>query len=238
MGPVRTSLPAALRTGFAFCFAGAFPASGWDLRTELPETGLRVDAAFFLPVEDFFVLAATVCLRLSVLLVFDFFLLIFFPDGFLVADFFAAAFFLLDFVLLTFFLAVFFAVGFLRATALFFDDFFVAVFFLFALAFFLVTFAFLPVVFFRPTAFFGTAFLRAVPAFLRFVLAFFFAGIVDSCRSEKNAGLYIGYADMEEQNYGFSGDFGGCFGRRQRPRCMAEFCAKELSVADAAGVTF
>lgn len=115
-------------------------------------------------------------------------------DAFFFAVFLTAfdlLFFPAAFLLTFFFVGRFLATGFLRETAFFFA--------FFDAAFFLVTLAFLPVVFFRETAFFEAAFLRAVPAFLRFLLAVFFAGIFDSCRSEKNAGLYIGWGHMEAQ---------------------------------------
>jgi hypothetical protein len=70
--------------------------------------------------------------------------------------------------------------------------------------FFLTTFDFFADVFFRATGFRFAAFFReAFVAGLRFLLAVFFAGIFDSCRSEKNAQLYIAAVDMEASKTGF-----------------------------------
>lgn len=157
-----------------------------------------------------------------------FFLLTFFLlAGFFFETFFLVTFFLdPDFFLDTFFVD-FFAAGFLRATVFFFDAFFVD-------AFFLVTFDFLPVGFFLLTGVRLAAFFREVLAGLRFLLALFFAGIVYSCRFEKNAQLYIDECDMEalkktfsrqskfihqscqmaaicDRRKGYQARFGGCF---------------------------
>jgi hypothetical protein len=131
-----------------------------------------------------------------------FFATFFFATFFLAAGFFLAARFLLArlleadflaiaFLFATFFLlADFFVAGFFRATAFFLDDFF-------ADTFRFVTFRLFPEVFFRADGRLLAAFFREDLAALRFLLAVFFAGILTSCRSEKNAQLYIACSDME-----------------------------------------
>ncbi len=114
-------------------------------------------------------------------------------------DFFAADFFLL-FFLLGFRVAAFFRVGF------FFDTFLVddlaADFFLV-----LLTLRFVPEVFLLAPGFREALFVLLVPARLAFLLAAFLAGMVGSCRSEKNAELYIGCLDMEALISGYFGSF-------------------------------
>ncbi|MDH3266762.1 MAG: hypothetical protein OEM25_07340, partial [Gammaproteobacteria bacterium] len=44
---------------------------------------------------------------------------------------------------------------------------------------------------------FAAVFLRETVAFFRFLLAAFFAGIWNSCRIQKRAGLYMAYGCME-----------------------------------------
>jgi hypothetical protein len=159
-----------------------------------PATGFVFDAffllAFFLAAGFFFD-----AFFLATDLFFDaFFLLAFF----LAAGFFFDAFFLAtDFFLATFFLDDFLATGFFRVTAFFFDAFFVD-------AFFLLTLDFLPTDFFLLTELRLAALFREAFAGLRFLLALFFAGISYSCRSEKNAQLYIDGADMEALKSRFS----------------------------------
>ena len=97
------------------------------------------------------------------------------------ADFVRPAFFTVDF---------FFAAGFFRTAA-----FFVGAFFrddVFVLNLRLFPEAFLPAVGLRDAAFF-----LPVPACFCFLLAAFFAGMFHSCRSEKNAELYIACTNME-----------------------------------------
>lgn len=144
---------------------------------------LRVEADFFLP-ETFFFAGAFAAFFLGL----DFlvaFLVAFLDEDFL-ADFLAAAFFVL------FFLPGFRAADFFRAAGFFFDAFLAEVR---VLAFVLLTLRFFPAVFLPAAA------LRAEPAEplgrlttarFRFLLAVFLAGMVCSCRSEKNAELYIG----------------------------------------------
>jgi hypothetical protein len=107
----------------------------------------------------------------------------FFPDFFFAADFFETGFFFVGFFLAT---------DFLRVDA-FFKGFF------FDEDFFLVTLVFFPAAFIRDDDLRDAAFLRAAAALVRFLLAAFLAGIIDSCRSEKNAGLYIDFDHMEAQ---------------------------------------
>ena len=127
---------------------------------------------------------AAVFLRAAVFpALFPAFLLTFFV-AFFRADFFDADFF-----------AAFFAdfpdvAGFFRAAGFFFDDFFPVAFLALTLRF--LPAAFLPAVDFRD----ADAFLP-VPARFCFLLAAFFAGMFHSCRSEKNAELYIGCPNME-----------------------------------------
>jgi hypothetical protein len=131
-----------------------------------------------------------------------FLLAAFFFDGFLAARFllarrFAADFFATAFLLATFLLlAAFFAAGFFRATDFFLDDFFAATF-LFA------TLRFVPDDFLRVDGLLLAAFFREDLAGLRFLLAVFFAGILISYRTEKNAQLYIAALHMEAQNSRF-----------------------------------
>jgi hypothetical protein len=127
---------------------------------------------------------------------------------------FFVAFFLTDFFDADFF-AAFFA-GFFRAAGFFFDDFFVGAFFALTLRFLLA--AFLLAVDFRDAVVF-----LPVPARFRFLLAAFFAGMFHSCRSEKNAELYIGCPNMEAYLNGISlvpGD--AFFARSCRIHEMAE----------------
>ncbi|MDH4073054.1 MAG: hypothetical protein OEV41_08120, partial [Gammaproteobacteria bacterium] len=100
---------------------------------------------------------------------------------FLLTFFFEAAFFFATFFFETFF----FAAGFLRDDAFFGDT------------FFLLTFRFDPWDVFRVTGLRPAAFFREAFAGARFLLAVFFAGIIFSCRSEKNAQLYIAVVHME-----------------------------------------
>jgi hypothetical protein len=92
--------------------------------------------------------------------------------------------------------------------------FFVTVFFLVArflvTAFFLVTLRLLAA-FLRAGAFFADTFRRVAETFFRFLLAAFFAGIVDSCRLEKRRGLYIACPRMEAHSEPV---FAGIFARR------------------------
>jgi hypothetical protein len=133
---------------------------------------------------------------------------------------FFVAFFLTDFFDADFF-AAFFAgfpdvAGFFRAAGFFFDDFFVGAFFALTLRFLLA--AFLLAVDFRDAVVF-----LPVPARFRFLLAAFFAGMFHSCRSEKNAELYIGCPNMEAYLNGISlvpGD--AFFARSCRIHEMAE----------------
>ena len=112
---------------------------------------------------------------------------------FLVA-FFLAVFFFATFFLVVFFFAVFFFATFFRVTFFFVTFFFVAFFragaFLRLDAFFFATFFF-------DVAFRVVAFLRDAAAFLRVLLAAFFAGILYSCRGKKRPGLYIAGDRME-----------------------------------------
>ncbi len=87
--------------------------------------------------------------------------------------------------------------GFLRAADFFFDDFF-------ATTFFLLTLRFLPTGFLEATDLDLAADFREAFAGLRVLLAVFFAGISYSCRSEKNAQLYIACRDMEGLITGYS----------------------------------
>lgn len=97
-----------------------------------------------------------------------------------------AAFFLTAgrFLLAAFFLANFFADFFV---VFFFETFFLARFFF--NGFFLATLLLL--------TFLATAFLREAVTCFRFLLAAFFAAILNSCRTEKRAGLYIACGHME-----------------------------------------
>ncbi|ANO51485.1 hypothetical protein BA177_09970 [Woeseia oceani] len=190
MGPDITSPPflgTARATTFLVAFLGAVLAGDFFVTAG--------DAAFFLltfvaplVLANFFLLAFFTA--------FAFFLLVFFAGAFLAAGrFLVAGFFLAAFLAAFFatFFEAFFATFFLLEAGFFFADFFAAVFFL-------VTFAFLPAGFLRATAFFEAAFFRDVPAFLRVLLAVFFAGIFCSCWFKKNAELYIAYGNMEALN--------------------------------------
>ena len=148
----------------------------------------------------------------------DFLLLVDFVDGLAVflraadfpalfADFllcFFVAFFLSDFFDADFFAAFFAdlpdAAGFLRAADFFFDAFFFDTFFFdafFAGDFFALTLRFLPAAFLLAVDFRDAVVFLPVPARFCFLLAAFFAGMFHSCRSEKNAELYIGCRNME-----------------------------------------
>jgi hypothetical protein len=167
-----------LRPGF-LTDAGLY---GDFLRDAALATGtLRVEADFFLP-ETFFFAGAFAAFFPRL----DFPGVDFLPDFLdedLFADFLAETFFVL------FFLPGFRAADFFRAAGFFFDAFLaedrVLLLVLFTLRFF-------------PEAFLPAAALRAEPlrrlttARFRFLLAAFLAGMVCSCRSEKNAELYIG----------------------------------------------
>lgn len=143
--------------------------------------GVLRDADFF----DVFFFDALAALREAVFLVAAFFRDVFFAAD-LLADFFVER--AADF----------------RATA-FFDDFFRAAvlrpgfdFTLdFTLELFELTFRLLPVAFLPAAALRGAAFFLLVPAFLRFLLAAFFAGIRTPAGSEKNAELYIACPNRE-----------------------------------------
>ncbi len=118
------------------------------------------------------------------------------PAFFRVADLLLVAACVRALVATAFFLADFFAiVAFLRR-AVFLGDFFGDVAFLLTLDFF-------PADFFRDDDLRDAAFCREATALARFLLAAFLAAIVDSCRSKKNAELYIDCADMEVQKQGF-----------------------------------
>jgi hypothetical protein len=140
----------------------------------------------------------------------DFLLLVDFVDGLLVAVFlraaafpglfadflftFFVAFFLADFFDADFF-AAFFAdfpdvAGFLRTVDFFFDAFFAG-------DFFVLTLCFLPAAFLLAVDFRDAVVFLPVPARFCFLLAAFFAAMFHSCRSEKNAELYIGCPNME-----------------------------------------
>lgn len=171
--------------GAVFLFDGAFRA-----------------VVFFLPAtffEDFF--DTFVVFFLATFLVgffagLAFFVLAFFLAGaFLRVTFFRDAFFAAGFP------AVFRAAAFLRLADFFFEVFFFEVFF--DADVFLLTLRFLPVVFLLAACFAEAAFLLLTPARFRFLLAAFLAGIFDSCRFEKNAGLYIACPNMEAQFQGF-----------------------------------
>jgi hypothetical protein len=107
---------------------------------------------------------------------------------------FFVAFFLTDFFDADFFAAFFAAfpdvAGFFRAAGFFFDDFFVG-------AFCALTLRFLPAAFLLAVDFRDAVVFLPVPARFCFLLAAFFAGMFHSCRSEKNAELYIGCPNME-----------------------------------------
>ncbi|MCH8117119.1 MAG: hypothetical protein IIA78_03255 [Proteobacteria bacterium] len=126
---------------------------------------------------------------------------------FLLTFFFAIFFRVTGRFLLTFFFAIFFRVtGRFLLTLFFLADAFFLLTFFFAI-FFRATGRFLrAATFFRDTLRFLATFLREVATCCRFLLAVFFAGISNSCRIEKRAGLYIACANMEAYFQGFLGD--------------------------------
>lgn len=111
------------------------------------------------------------------------FLLTFFVTFFL-ADFFDADFFA------DFFADFLEVAGFFRAAAFFLDAFFAG-------DFLALTLRFLPAAFLLAVDFRDAVVFLPVPARFCFLLAAFFAGMFHSCRSEKNAELYIGWPNME-----------------------------------------
>lgn len=141
----------------------------------------------FLPAVFFAEGFAAVFLRAAVFPApFDFlltFFVTFFLTEFLEADFFV------DFRA-DFFVDFFDVAGFFRAADFFFDAFLVEDFFALTLRF--LAGAFLLAADFRDAVVF-----LPPPARFCFLLAAFFAGIFHSCRSEKNAELYIGCPNME-----------------------------------------
>jgi hypothetical protein len=147
---------------------------------------LRVAADFFLPEIFFFAVAFAAFFPGVDFPRVDFpgvdFLVAFLDEDFF-ADFLAEAFFVL------FFLPGFRTVDFLRAAGLLFDAFLaeVRVLLLVLLTLRIFPEAFLPAAALRPEPL-G----RLTTARFRFLLAAFLAGMVCSCRSEKNAELYIG----------------------------------------------
>lgn len=162
------------------------------------------DAAFFDVTffdEDFLAVALPDFLAVFFLEA-GFFLPAFLDDDFLAEDFLAEDFFFVAFFVTFlreaafFFGAFLLLAGFLRAIVFFFDDFFAA-------TFFLLTLDFLPAVFLLEPDFALAADFREAFTGLRFLLAVFFAGISYSCRSEKNAQLYIASSDMEGLIIGF-----------------------------------
>ena len=131
------------------------------------------------------------------------FLLTFFVAFFL-TDFFDADFFGL-------FLADFLEVaGFFRAAAFFLDAFFAG-------DFFALTLRFLPAAFLLAVDFRDAVVFLPVPARFCFLLAAFFAGMFHSCRSEKNAELYIGCPNMEAYLNGISPPRRDAFAPGKRP---------------------
>ncbi|MGH8193049.1 MAG: hypothetical protein ACREQ8_01430 [Woeseiaceae bacterium] len=178
----------------------------------------------------FFVDAAAGCadfLRLAGFLAVVFFALLDF-DFFLLAVRLAGAFFRI-----TFFPEDFFPVdrraAFLGAADLFFATFFLD-------DFLLLTLRFLPVVFLlaggdlRVAAFFLLAAAR-----FRCLLAAFLAGMFDSCRSEKNAGLYIAGPNMEARKRGFSRLWPECAAQSSPPgkRGLSRISGHRIDRADA-----
>jgi hypothetical protein len=128
----------------------------------------------------------------------------------------------LDLVLLAAFAGVFFRVAFLEEAFL--RAAFLGVAFLFLATFLfddflLVTLRFLPLVFLlagadlRVAAFFLLAAVR-----FRFLLAVVFAGMLDSCRSEKNAGLYRARLNLEARSGAFSALSAAGSSRIRRPQ--------------------
>jgi hypothetical protein len=119
---------------------------------------------------------------------FDFlltFFVAFFLTEFLEPDFLVA--FRVDF-----FADFFDVAGFLRAPDFFFDAFLVE-------DFLALTLDFLPAAFLLAVDFRDAVVFLPLPARFCFLPADFFAGMFHSCRSEKNAELYIGYPNMEAQ---------------------------------------
>jgi hypothetical protein len=143
----------------------------------------------FLPAAFFAEGFAAVFLRAAVFPApFDFlltFFVAFFLTEFLEADFLVdfRADFLVDFLDVA---------GFLRTADFFFEVFF-------AEDFFALTLRFLPGAFLLAADFRDAVVFLPPPARFCFLLAAFFAGIFHSCRSEKNAELYIGCPNMEAQ---------------------------------------
>jgi hypothetical protein len=137
-------------------------------------------------------------------------LLLTFLVDFLV-DFFVPAFLAADF-------ADFFAAGFALAAVFFFFAAF------FADEFFALILCLLPAVFLLAVDLRDAAAFLPVPARFCFLLAAFFAGMFNSCRSEKNAELYIGCLDMEAQNSAFFPGSGAIF--RLPPRIGSRTAGK------------
>jgi hypothetical protein len=83
----------------------------------------------------------------------------------------------------------------------------------------LVTLAFFPDGFFLDGDLRDAAFLRGAADLARFLVEAFLAAIFCSCRSEKNAGLYIDCSYMEARKQGFfeqspsAGNWAGCDNR-------------------------
>ena len=168
-----------------------------------------------LPGEDFLPEALRPPDRLEDTFLAEGFATAFLRDGFLAvpdADFLLT--FLVDFLVGFFvpaFLAAdfadFFAAGFARVGVFFFFEAF------FADDFFALILCLLPAVFLLAVDLRDAAVFLPVPARFCFLLAAFFAGMFNSCRSEKNAELYIGCLNMEAQNSAFfrgPEQFSGC----------------------------
>ncbi|HEX5766026.1 MAG TPA: hypothetical protein VFY27_10700, partial [Woeseiaceae bacterium] len=134
------------------------------------------------------------------------FFVAFFLTGVLEADFFV------DFRA-DFFVDFFDPAGFFRAADFFFDAFFVE-------AFFALTLRFLPGAFLLAADFPDAVVFLPPPARFGFLLAAFFAGIFHSCRSEKNAELYIGCPNMEAQFGLFFPGAAGICSRSARLGCL------------------
>lgn len=116
---------------------------------------------------------------------------VFFPvDGLRTADFFAP--FLLPDFFAIFFLADLLAADLRRAAVFFFGAFLIEDFFLLLLTLLLLTLRLFPDAFLLTPGLRETARALLAAARFRFLLAAFLAGMIDSCRSEKNAELYIG----------------------------------------------
>jgi hypothetical protein len=166
-------------------------------------------------VADFLVLVAVLDDFRAAFLLLDFLPAVFFAEGFAAVFLRAAAFPAPFDFLLTFFVAFFLtgvleadflvdfrtdffvdfldAAGFFRAAVFFFDAFL-------AEDFFALSLRFLPGAFLLAADFRDAVVFLPLPARFCFLLAAFFAGIFHSCRSEKNAELYIGYPNMEAQS--------------------------------------